>query len=72
MNDKISLARSIAHLKSDIKFPRPGGDFSHGCIRVEKPDELAAWVPQGKPEWTLEKVRTAMQAGKDNVQVNLA
>jgi murein L,D-transpeptidase YcbB/YkuD len=53
-------------------FSQSRRDFSHGCIRVEKPDELAAWALQGKPEWTLEKVRTAMQEGKDNVQVNLA
>ena len=53
-------------------FSKSRRDFSHGCIRVEKPDELAAWALQGKPEWTLAKVRTAMQAGKDNVQVNLA
>jgi L,D-transpeptidase YcbB len=46
-------------------------DFSHGCIRVEKPDELAAWALQDKPEWTLEKVRAAMQKGQDNFQVNL-
>jgi murein L,D-transpeptidase YcbB/YkuD len=39
---------------------------------VEKPDQLAAWALQGKPEWTLEKVRDAMQKGKDNSQVNLA
>ena len=52
-------------------FSQSRRDFSHGCIRVEKPDELAAWALQGRPEWTLEKVRTAMQQGKDNVQVNL-
>jgi L,D-transpeptidase YcbB len=32
---------------------------------------LAAWALQDKPEWTLEKVRAAMQKGRDNVQVNL-
>jgi murein L,D-transpeptidase YcbB/YkuD len=53
-------------------FSQVRRDFSHGCIRVEKPDELAAWALQDKPEWTLEKVRTAMQKGQDNSQVNLA
>ncbi len=53
-------------------FSQSRRDFSHGCIRVEKPEELAAWALQGKPEWTLEKVREAMQQGPDNVQVNLA
>jgi murein L,D-transpeptidase YcbB/YkuD len=52
-------------------FSKTRRDFSHGCIRVEKPEELAAWALQGKPEWTLDKVRTAMQSGRDNVQVNL-
>jgi murein L,D-transpeptidase YcbB/YkuD len=46
-------------------------DFSHGCIRVEKPAELAAWVLRDKPEWTVEKARAAMTGGKDNFQVNL-
>ena len=53
-------------------FSQTRRDFSHGCIRVEKPDELAAWALQGIPGWDLARVRTAMQSGKDNVQVNLA
>jgi murein L,D-transpeptidase YcbB/YkuD len=52
-------------------FARSRRDFSHGCIRVEKADELAAWALQGNPAWSLDKVREAMQNGKDNVQVNL-
>jgi murein L,D-transpeptidase YcbB/YkuD len=52
-------------------FSQTRRDFSHGCIRVEKPDELAAWALQGNPNWTIERVRAAMQTGKDNVQVNL-
>ena len=52
-------------------FSQSRRDFSHGCIRVEKPAELAAWVLRDKPDWTLERVRAAMETGKDNVQVNL-
>jgi murein L,D-transpeptidase YcbB/YkuD len=52
-------------------FSQSRRDFSHGCIRVEKPAELAAWVLRDKPEWSLEQVRAAMQTGKDNMQVNL-
>jgi len=52
-------------------FSQTRRDFSHGCIRVEKPAELAAWVLRDKPDWSLERVRAAMQTGKDNVQVNL-
>ena len=52
-------------------FSQTRRDFSHGCIRVEKPAELAAWVLRDKPEWSLERVRAAMQTGKDNAQANL-
>jgi murein L,D-transpeptidase YcbB/YkuD len=53
-------------------FSQSRRDFSHGCIRVEKPAELAAWLLQGQPKWTLNAVRAAMQSGPDNQQVNLA
>ena len=52
-------------------FSQTRRDFSHGCIRVEKADQMTAWALKGKPEWNLEKVRAAMQTGADNVQVNL-
>jgi murein L,D-transpeptidase YcbB/YkuD len=41
--------------------------FSHGCIRVEKPAELAQWALG----WPADQVREAMENGKDNRQVNL-
>jgi len=53
-------------------FSRSRRDFSHGCIRVEKPAELAAWVLRNNPDWTLERVQQGMQSGKDDVTVNLA
>lgn len=40
--------------------------FSHGCIRVEKPTELAQWVLG----WSAERVEAAMH-GTDNRHVNL-
>jgi len=52
-------------------FNRSRRDFSHGCIRVEKPAELAAWLLQDQPKWTLEKIKAAMQSGPNNQQVNL-
>jgi L,D-transpeptidase YcbB len=52
-------------------FSRSRRDFSHGCIRVEKPAELAAWILRGKPQWTMDKIQAAMKSGPDNVQVNL-
>lgn len=41
--------------------------FSHGCIRLEKPAELAQWVLG----WPAERVRQAMEAGGDDQQVTL-
>jgi murein L,D-transpeptidase YcbB/YkuD len=52
-------------------FSQSRRDFSHGCIRVEKPVELAAWLLRDQPKWTLDAVRAAMQSGPDNQQVNL-
>ncbi len=52
-------------------FAKARRDFSHGCIRVEKPADLAAWVLRDKPEWTMEKILATMN-GDDTVQVNLA
>jgi len=53
-------------------FNQSQRDFSHGCIRVEKPAELAAWLLQDQPKWTLENIKAAMQSGPDNQQVNLS
>jgi L,D-transpeptidase YcbB len=53
-------------------FSRSRRDFSHGCIRVEKPAELTAWVLRNNPGWTLERVRQGMQSGNDDVTVSLA
>jgi L,D-transpeptidase YcbB len=52
-------------------FSRSRRDFSHGCIRVEKPAELAAWALRNNAGWTLERVKQGMQNGKDDVTVNL-
>ncbi len=52
-------------------FAKSRRDFSHGCIRVEKPAELAAWVLRNNPDWTLERAREAMQSGPDDVTVKL-
>ena len=56
---------------SQSLFSRSRRDFSHGCIRVEKPAELAAWVLRNNPDWTQEKVQQGMLNGKDDVTVNL-
>ena len=53
-------------------FSRTRRDFSHGCIRVEKPAELAAWALRNNSGWTLERVQSSMERGSDNVTVTLA
>jgi murein L,D-transpeptidase YcbB/YkuD len=55
-------------------FERTRRDFSHGCVRVQKPVDLAVWVlAHGGVEgdWDLDKVTQQMQSGPDNHQVNL-
>ena len=47
-------------------------DFSHGCIRVQNPGELAAWALRDNPGWNLERVEATMNGDKDDVRVNLA
>jgi hypothetical protein len=47
-------------------------DFSHGCIRVEKPEDLVACVLQNNPGWDLDRVKTTMNGEKNNAQVTLA
>ena len=53
-------------------FVQSRRDFSHGCVRVQKPDELAAWVLQQQGgDWDLAKVQAAMTSGPDNKTVSL-
>jgi len=51
-------------------FLKARRDFSHGCIRVQNPVGLAAWVLRDKPEWTLDKINEVMD-GDQTMQVNL-
>jgi len=41
--------------------------FSHGCIRLEKPDQLAQWVLG----WPADKVEQAMREGPDDRGIKL-
>src|SRR3984957_94485 len=52
-------------------FSQDVRDFSHGCIRVEKPADLVAWVLRNNPGWDLERVKATMNGEKNNLQVNL-
>jgi murein L,D-transpeptidase YcbB/YkuD len=52
-------------------FAKSRRDFSHGCIRLERPADLAAWVLRDNPGWTPEHIHAAMN-GTTTQQVNLA
>jgi L,D-transpeptidase YcbB len=52
-------------------FAKSRRDFSHGCIRLEKPADLAVWVLRENPGWDMDRIRATMN-GTPNQQVNLA
>ena len=53
-------------------FARSRRDFSHGCVRVEQPVDLAVWVLRNQGgEWDQAKVKEAMNSGPDNHTVSL-
>jgi L,D-transpeptidase YcbB len=52
-------------------FSQDVRDFSHGCIRVQKPEDLVAWVLRNNPGWDLDRVKATMNGEKNNLQVNL-
>ena len=45
-------------------FSHTGRLASHGCVRLQKPRELAALVMQGDPTWTPELIDSTIAAGK--------
>ena len=46
-------------------FDRVERDFSHGCVRLERPLDLAKYVLRDQPEWTEERIVTAMDSGNE-------
>ena len=52
-------------------FSKSRRDFSHGCIRLERPADVAVWVLRDNPGWDMDHVRAAMN-GTATQQVNLA
>lgn len=46
-------------------FDKLTRDLSHGCVRLEEPVKLAAYVLRDQPEWTAEAIEAAMHAGKE-------
>ncbi|MEO8298489.1 MAG: L,D-transpeptidase family protein [Burkholderiales bacterium] len=59
-NDNIYLH----HTPAIELFTRERRDFSHGCIRVEQPVELARFVLQDMPDWPEARIREAMTQGR--------
>jgi len=51
-------------------FSRTRRDFSHGCVRVERPVDLAVWVLRDVPAWDRARIVAAMEKGKPT-RVNL-
>ena len=49
---------------ADHLFDRAERDFSHGCIRLEKPIELAALLLKDDPKWTQESIQAAIASGE--------
>jgi L,D-transpeptidase YcbB len=46
-------------------FTRETRAFSHGCVRVGKPRELAIELLKNDPKWTPERIDAAMHSGKE-------
>jgi murein L,D-transpeptidase YcbB/YkuD len=52
-------------------FSRPYRDLSHGCVRLQKPLELAEILLAGQKPWTKEKIESTIAGGKNTyVQLN--
>ena len=49
-------------------FERFRRDFSHGCIRLQNPTALSAWVLHGDPQWDANAIDRAMNG---NVTLNV-
>ena len=54
----------------DALFSQADRGFSNGCVRLEKPVELANYLLKDKPGWNEEKIDKAMLA-KEEMWVNL-
>lgn len=46
-------------------FMKHERDYSHGCVRVERPADLAAYLLRDKPGWDRNRVERAMNSGRE-------
>ncbi|HMW18897.1 MAG TPA: L,D-transpeptidase family protein [Accumulibacter sp.] len=56
----------LHHTPTPQLFRRDRRDFSHGCVRVETPVDLASFVLADQPAWTRERIAKAMDRGKSS------
>jgi L,D-transpeptidase YcbB len=56
---------------STALFSRSRRDFSHGCVRVEKPKVLAEFALKNQGKWNAETIQKAMRSSA-NLRVDLA
>jgi murein L,D-transpeptidase YcbB/YkuD len=52
---------------SKALFAKAERSFSHGCIRVQHPSELAEAVLAEVPGWTLEQIKAAIASGERTI-----
>jgi murein L,D-transpeptidase YcbB/YkuD len=46
-------------------FAKSSRSFSSGCIRIEKPIDLAAYILSDNPKWTREEILRAIASGQE-------
>ncbi|HEX7182301.1 MAG TPA: L,D-transpeptidase family protein [Thermoanaerobaculia bacterium] len=46
-------------------FDRAIRAFSHGCVRIERPAELAVWALRDDPRWTPEEIQAVIDSGRE-------
>jgi L,D-transpeptidase YcbB len=49
---------------ADHLFAKSERDFSHGCIRLENPIDLADYLLKDDPKWTPEAIQEAIESGE--------
>jgi murein L,D-transpeptidase YcbB/YkuD len=52
---------------ADSLFGRAARSLSHGCVRVEQPEELAKYVLRDQPEWDRDRIEEAMHGGEEKI-----
>jgi murein L,D-transpeptidase YcbB/YkuD len=50
---------------ADSLFARASRSLSHGCVRLEQPEKLAAYVLRDQPEWTPDRINDAMHGQEE-------